>query len=170
MSNVYEQIKKEKKRRQVAKLVDTVWGKVKAEWLEPTERDIMEKVKSLKDGYTPIKGKDYFTKKEIQEFKESVKPVSVETVYSVPASTSTLIKDIQITNNGATDCYISVWIVPSGDSAGDENVLIYQFSVPANDFLHWSGFQMISSAGDTIQAVAETADQITLTISGVEIT
>ena len=94
---------------------------------------------------------------------------SAETLYTVPASTKTIIKDIQICNNSASDCYISVWLVPNAGSASDENVMFYQWNVPANDFVHWSGFQILDTAGDTIVATSETADQITITISGATI-
>ena len=95
---------------------------------------------------------------------------SGETVYTVPASTVAVAKDIHICNNSATDCYFSLWLVPNGDSKTDENIMFYQWNVPANDFVHWSGFQILDTAGDTIQALAETSDKITISISGAEIT
>lgn len=95
---------------------------------------------------------------------------SAETIYTVPASTTTIIKDIQICNNSASNCEISVWLVPQGDSAGDENCLLKGWDVPANDFLHWTGFQVLGTAGDTIVATAETTDKIAIIISGAELT
>ena len=93
---------------------------------------------------------------------------TTETLYTVPASTTIAVKDIHICNNSNTNCYVSLWLVDSGDSADDENVMFYQWNVPANDFVHWSGRQILETGG-TIQAVAETADQITIHISGVTI-
>ena len=95
---------------------------------------------------------------------------TTETLYTVPSSTKTVVKDIHICNNSSSDCYVSLWFVPNGDSASDENVIFYQWNVPANDFVHWNGYQILDTAGDTIQALAETADQITITISGAELT
>jgi len=95
---------------------------------------------------------------------------SGETLYTVPASTTTVVKDVHVCNNSASDCYLTLWLVPNGGSPTDENVMFYQWSVPANDFVHWVGFQTLSTAGDTIQALAETTDQLTVTISGAEIT
>jgi len=93
---------------------------------------------------------------------------TAETLYTVPANTITIVKDIHVCNNSNADCYVSLWLVPNGDSPTDENVMFYQWNVPANDFVHWNGFQVLS-AGDTIQALAETADQITIHVSGAEI-
>lgn len=95
--------------------------------------------------------------------------VTVETIYTVPASTVGIVKDIHICNNSSADCYVSLWLVPNGDSNTDENVMFYQWNIPANDFVHWTGYQVLDTAGDTIQALAETADQATVTISGAEI-
>lgn len=95
---------------------------------------------------------------------------SGEIVYTVPAGTVTIVKDMQLCNNSASNCEISVWLVPNGGSAGDENCIVKNWDIPANDFLHWSGFQVLDTAGDTIQAKAETTDKVTVTISGAEIT
>lgn len=91
---------------------------------------------------------------------------SAETIYTVPASTKAIIKDIHVCNNSASPCYLSLWLVPNGASATDENVMFYQWNVPANDFVHWSGYQILETAGDTIQGLSETADQLTILISG----
>jgi hypothetical protein len=62
---------------------------------------------------------------------------SGETVYTVPASTTAIVKDIHICNNSTSDCYVSLWLVPNGGSATDENVMFFQWNVPAKDFVHW---------------------------------
>lgn len=93
-----------------------------------------------------------------------------ETAYTVPSSTVTVVRDIHICNNGSSTCHITLWLVPNGGSATDENVMFYQWDVRSNDFVHWTGYQILDTVGDTIQAQAEISDQITLTISGAEIT
>jgi hypothetical protein len=94
---------------------------------------------------------------------------SIETLYTVPASTVAIVKDIHICNNGATNRWVNIWLVPSGDSPTDENIIFFEWDVLKRDFAHWTGFQTLDTAGDTIQAQSETADQITITISGAEI-
>jgi hypothetical protein len=95
---------------------------------------------------------------------------ATETLYTVPASTVSIVKDIQMCNTGNVTNWVSIWLVPNGASATDENILIYEFDISRNDFAHWTGFQTLDTAGDTIQAQAERLDQITLSISGAEIT
>jgi hypothetical protein len=107
-----------------------------------------------------------FTEKSI--YRQAVSDTT-ETLYTVPASTTTIIKDIHICNNSATACWVSLWLVSNKGSASDENVMFYQWNVPANDFVHWSGYQILDTAGDTIQAQSETADQVTAIISGAEL-
>lgn len=91
-----------------------------------------------------------------------------ETVYTVASGVS-VIRDIHICNNGNSNCYISIWLVPNGASSTDENILFYQWDIRSNDFAHWTGYQILDTVGDTIQAQSEINDQITLTISGAEI-
>ena len=95
---------------------------------------------------------------------------TVETLYTVNTATVGIVKDIHMCNNSNTDCYISIWLVPNAGSNTDENIIFYQWNIPANDFVHWTGYQILDTAGDTIQALSETTDQITVTISGAEIT
>jgi len=108
-----------------------------------------------------------FTEKNIA--RQAVNSTA-ETLYTVPASTVSVIKDIHICNNSTTNCYVSLWLVPNGGSVSNENIMFYQWDIPANDFAHWAGYQILDTAGDSIVAQSETANQITITISGAEIT
>jgi hypothetical protein len=92
-----------------------------------------------------------------------------ETLYTVPASTVAIIKDIHICNNTGTNRHVSIWLVPNGDSPTDENIIFFEWDVPKRDFVHWTGFQTLDTTGDTIQASAEVTDSITITISGAEL-
>ena len=92
-----------------------------------------------------------------------------ETVYTV-ASGISIVRDIQMCNTGTTTCHVSIWLVPNGGSASNENVLISQWDIPRNDFAHWAGWQVLDTVGDTIEAQSEINDKITLIISGAEIT
>lgn len=94
---------------------------------------------------------------------------TIETLYTVPGDTVAVVKDVHICNNADSNCWVSLWLVPNGGSASDENVMFAEWNVPANDFVHWAGYQILDTAGDTIQAQAETSDQITVHVSGAEI-
>jgi len=91
------------------------------------------------------------------------------TLYTVPASTTAIVKDMQIVNTTGSSATITIWLDPDGTTADDTTALIKDWAVPANDFLHWSGFKVME-AGATIKATAGTASAITVTIDGAEIT
>ncbi len=78
---------------------------------------------------------------------------SVETVYTVPASTRTLLKDISICNTTAATVTVDVYLVPSAGSAGTGNALMYTLSISANSIIQWNGVQILN-VGDTIQTKA----------------
>lgn len=91
---------------------------------------------------------------------------SAVTVYTVPASTRTMVKDIDICNTTAGALTVNVFLVPSGGSAGTGNALLYGASVTANTTLQWTGVQVMN-AGDTIQVQASGLG-LTANISGGE--
>lgn len=109
-----------------------------------------------------------FTEKQLGQAQ--IASGSKTTLYTVPASTVGIVRDMVIVNTTGTDRTIEVWLVPNGGSAGDDNCIIAGVPVWANDHLHWRGWQVLDTAGDTIQAEAEAASAITITVSGAEVT
>jgi hypothetical protein len=93
---------------------------------------------------------------------------STTTVYTVPASTRTMVKEIDICNTTGGALTVNVHLVPSGGSAGTSNALLYGTSINANSTLQWSGVQVMN-AGDTIQ-VQGSALGLTILASGGEAT
>ena len=91
---------------------------------------------------------------------------SPTTFYTVPAITRTFVKDIDISNTTAVNKLIRVYLIPTGDSAGTANALIYDLTIPANGSLQWTGVQILE-AGDFIQLEAD-AVGCTAHISGAE--
>ena len=90
----------------------------------------------------------------------------VTTLYTVPASTRTFLKEFRIANTTAAAINVRVFLVPSAGSAGTSNAFIYDIAVPANNALQYDGVQ-IMNAGDTIQIQAA-AVGLTITASGAE--
>lgn len=80
----------------------------------------------------------------------------VTTLYTVPASTRTLLKDIDIVNTTAGALTVDIYLVPSAGSAGATNALFYGYSINANSNLQWTGTQILN-IGDTIQIKASGA-------------
>lgn len=90
------------------------------------------------------------------------------TVYTVPANTSTFVKDINICNTTAASINIYVSLVPSAGTAGTSNALFYANVLPANTTMQWGGSQVME-AGATLQVKAS-AVGCTITASGGEAT
>ena len=79
--------------------------------------------------------------------------VTVSTLYTVPASTRTFVKDIDIANTGTSATTATVYLVPSAGTAGTSNMLVPGVTIPPSGMFQWTGNQ-IMNAGDTIQIVA----------------
>lgn len=90
---------------------------------------------------------------------------SAATQYTVPGSTSTILRSIHVANTSAS--VVSTLTLSIGaDAAGTR--LFAAFPIPGSGVLDWSGF-IVLNAADIIQALASVAT-LTLTISGVEVT
>jgi len=78
----------------------------------------------------------------------------VTTLYTVPTLTRTFVKDIDICNTSSSaSATVTVYLVPSGGTAGTGNTLAPGVTIPPNGMFQWSGNQ-IMNAGDTIQIIA----------------
>ena len=81
----------------------------------------------------------------------------VTTLYTVPASTRTLLKEFSIANT-----------TPSAGSAGTGNAFLYDVPVPTANALQYNGIEVLN-AGDTIQIQAASTG-LTIIASGGEAT
>jgi hypothetical protein len=91
---------------------------------------------------------------------------SLVTLYTVPASTRTFVKDFDICNTTVGALTVRVHLIPGGGSASAANAILYDISIPANSTLQWSGSQVMY-ATDFIQTVASNTG-LTITASGGE--
>jgi hypothetical protein len=92
-----------------------------------------------------------------------------DTLYTVPALTTAIVKDIFINNTTATAATITIWLDPNGTTAGDAEAILKTFNVPASDFVHISGFFLMAAAA-TIKATAGTTNVISVQINGATLT
>lgn len=88
---------------------------------------------------------------------------SAVTVYTVPASTTTTLRNIHACNETGAAATLTMSI--GTDGAGKR--LFMGFPVAANDVLDWSGV-IVLAAAEVIQAFSGTASALTLVVSGVE--
>jgi hypothetical protein len=86
------------------------------------------------------------------------------TQYTVPASTTAILRNVHVSNETATAATFTMSI--GADAAGKR--LFTAFPVAGNDVVDWSGF-IVLAAAEIIQAFSGTASALTLTVSGVEV-
>lgn len=91
---------------------------------------------------------------------------AVTTLYTVPAATRAMVKNIDICNTAASARTVSVYLVPSAGSASTSTALMYQVSLEPKTIFQWSGVQILN-AGDTIRVDAS-AGGCTINVSGGE--
>lgn len=87
-------------------------------------------------------------------------------LYTVPAGTSTYVKDIDVCNTSTTDRTLDLHLVPNGGTVGTSNMLVPSVTISANSMWQWSGTQILVT-GDFIHAIASGAG-LTCNISGGE--
>jgi len=92
-------------------------------------------------------------------------PNSTTTMYTVPGSTTAIIRNIHIANTTTSAASIKMSI--GADAAGTR--ILGDLVVPANGTYDWSGF-MVLAAGETLRATGGTNNALTVTVSGVEVT
>jgi hypothetical protein len=89
---------------------------------------------------------------------------SAATVYTVPASTTAILRNIHVANNSGSMVTFSLSI---GSNAAATQIFTTTPVGASGGVLDWSGF-MVLTAGEIIQALASAGASMTLTISGVE--
>lgn len=110
-----------------------------------------------------------FTEKQLGQGRFN--NTTANTVYTVPASTTTGITAVQLCNTTASDVTVRLFYVPSGGSADQTTAMLFDFNIPANDYHSFSPEKphYLEAAG-TIQFQNGTANGVTITVSGAEIT
>lgn len=93
---------------------------------------------------------------------------AVETLVSSTAG-QRLLKQIVLSNNTATVATVTLYAVPSGGTAGPDNVLCPTVSVPANGAIPWSFAEFVLDPGDTVQGLQATSGAVTVHIHGLEV-
>jgi len=92
--------------------------------------------------------------------------ITVSTLYTVPASTRTFLKDVDVCNTGTASTTVTIYLVPSAGTAGTGNMIVPGVTIPPKGMFQWTGNQ-IMNAGDTIQIIAG-ATGCTINASGGE--
>lgn len=92
------------------------------------------------------------------------------TQYTVPSNRRAMIDRFTATNNTGSDATFQAYVVPSGGSAGNDNLIQCSVNVPAGEYVSVSAIEGHTlEGGDFIVTNAGTASAITIMISGREI-
>jgi hypothetical protein len=106
-------------------------------------------------------------------FQPAQLTASVATYYTVPANKRTQIKKLTATNptSSAAVRVVTVHLVPSGGTASDTNMIISARPVAVGQAMDlFEAENHILLAGDTIQAFADAATDVSFQGSGIEVT
>jgi hypothetical protein len=90
------------------------------------------------------------------------------TLYTVPASTTTTVKTILLSNYTSTDRSVTLHLVPSGGSAAAGNKILGEVNVPANTTTTIDT-AIIMPTGAFLSGLASVTTSVNVHISGVEI-
>ena len=85
------------------------------------------------------------------------------TIYSSVGDSA--ITTIFFCNTDASDRIITVWIVPNGDTLGDEHMIMKELTINATDTFAFGSERILMGASDTIQAIADTINKVSVVIS-----
>lgn len=100
---------------------------------------------------------------------QGVLGTSTATLYTVPASTWLMLRNVFFCNTNASARDYTMYIVPSGSSAGDSNKIFGAISLAGLGRDGWGAWTTLEP-GDTIRAKASNASSIAVNISGLTIT
>lgn len=103
----------------------------------------------------------------IKRLSQQVLTGSSATLYTVPASTVTNLRDIFVTNITAGAVTYTLYLVASGDSPAIKNTIISARSLAANSTEQWRVNSMLAT-GDTIRGYAASPSSIVVQASGIE--
>jgi hypothetical protein len=92
---------------------------------------------------------------------------SVATHYTVPASTTTIVKQLVLCNTTASNATVDVHLVPSGGTAGVSNALVYNLTVDALSTM-FVNVAAVMATSDFISAKANVAATVTMHSFGIE--
>lgn len=95
--------------------------------------------------------------------------VAGSTLYTVPGSTSAIIKNIVLTNTTSNDAEVTIHVIQPGGSAQQANRILSNYNVPASG-VSTLDCSIVMPSGGYLFAHNYTNDAISVTVSGVEIT
>jgi hypothetical protein len=107
-----------------------------------------------------------FTEKRLAQFYPNA--TTNTTVYTVPALTKAIVRNIAMCNVTANPITVRVFAVPNEGNAGVANAIFYDYEVPENFTFTKDLHLVLDTTGDFL-VVWVSAQGVTFTISGVQL-
>lgn len=95
---------------------------------------------------------------------------STHSVYSPNSGVTAIIKTIVLCNTTASGAAVSVFLDDDGSTYDQSTALIYDFNVMANGTMELDGFYPMNNESGNLAYQQGTANAITITVFGAEIT
>ena len=99
----------------------------------------------------------------IKKLAQTPIDATVEAIYTVPASTTTIIKHIRIVNPSGTAATVTLY----HDGTTDAFMILPAATIEAGGWAEYDGV-ITMETGDTLQAKSGTDDVMTITVYGME--
>lgn len=109
-----------------------------------------------------------FQEKQLGQRRDN--DTSTHSVYSPGASTTAIIKTITLCNTTNSDALIRIFIDDDGTTYDESTAIVYDVTVDANSFLQIDGFYPMNDSGGNLAYQQGTANAITITVFGAEVT
>jgi len=109
-----------------------------------------------------------FQEKQLGQRRDN--DTSAHSVYSPGASTTAVIKTITLMNTTSTDATIRLFIDDDGTTYDQSTAILYDVIIDANSLLQLDGFYPMNDASGNLAYQQGTANAITITVFGAEIT
>ena len=93
---------------------------------------------------------------------------TASTLYTVPGGTYTTISAMTVTNTSASVVEVTVYLVASGSSAGDSNIVFKRNIAPGESRVIGEAIAQTLHTGGTIQALASAGTSANMVASGYE--
>jgi hypothetical protein len=96
--------------------------------------------------------------------------VTDTTLYTCPANTTARVIKCTVTNDTTTAKYISFNKVPTGDSVGDDNLIMNEQTIGSKETYDCPEVVgQVLESGDLLSAIAEIASQLTVNVDVAEV-
>jgi hypothetical protein len=93
-------------------------------------------------------------------------PTTSTTTLFTSTGLRAILKQIMLTNTGATASGITLYLVPSGGSAANNNMIVPDLSVPGNSIITLD-VMLVMNLNDFVAGISDSGTNITVSIHGV---